>query len=101
MNTADAKKAQLVEAVVEHQVIKAAAIVDERGRFRRMEGNANVFRNGDPIGPGGARQQGDGNHEDVFIESVGEDYLIVVFKARQDFEPIKEEVDRLLEALDL
>lgn len=98
----DAKANQLVEAIAEDERVKAAALLDESGEIDRLEGHAKVFRSGTPVDAedSGDAEEEDG-HEDVFIESVVERYLVVVFEAGADFEPIKAEVDDLLEKLDL
>ena len=98
MDVEDAKKAQLVEAIADHPEVKAAALLDEHGQVRRLEGHAKVFRNGSPVDGSRADEE---KHEDVFLEAVGGDYLVIVFPARQEFDPIKGEVDRLVDRLDL
>ena len=97
MDADDAKKAQLVEAIAEDRRVKAAALLDEDGKLRRLEGSARVFRDG----LSGSQTDGGDEHEDVFLEAVGRDYLVVVFPPHQEFEPIQQEVDRLLERLGL
>lgn len=101
MDVDDAKKAQLVEAIAEHPQVKAAALLDDEGQISRLEGHAKVFRNGSPVDASRRDGEDDGKHEDVFLETVGGDYLVVVFPARQEFDPIKEEVDRLVDRLEL
>lgn len=96
----DAKANQLVEAIAEDERVKAAALLDESGEIDRLEGHAKVFRSGTPVDAEDSRDEEEG-HEDVFIESVVDRYLVVVFEAGADFEPIKAEVDELLEKLEL
>jgi hypothetical protein len=96
----DAKANQLVEAIADHEKVKAAALLDESGEIERLEGRAKVFRSGVPFDTEDSAE-GDGDHEDVFIESVVDRYLVVVFEAGLEFELIKAEVDDLLEKLEL
>lgn len=101
MDAEDAKEAQLVEALVEHELVKAAAILDSDGRLERVRGHASVFRSGTPVDEDGDRQSSEEGHEDLYLETLEDHYLVVVFRAREEFDPIKEEVDRLTDALDL
>lgn len=96
----DAKRERLVHGIVAHELVKAAAILDTGGTIERVEGQAKVIRSGDPVGVDGTpADDGGTRHEDVFIESMGDDYLVVVFEAREDFEPIKRKVDELFDEL--
>ncbi len=98
MDAEDAKKRQLLEAVADHDLVKAAALIDEKGEVLHREGEADVFR-----GDGAADDSSDVSsreaREDVFLEEVAGQYLVVVFPARGDFESIKHEVDELRERL--
>ncbi|MFB6351650.1 MAG: hypothetical protein ABEN55_15150 [Bradymonadaceae bacterium] len=100
MDAEDAKKAQLVEAVVDIDCVRAAGLIDVRGNLRRIHGHAKVFRNGAPLEADGG-QASEEDFEDIYLEPVGDEYLVVVFGVGEDFEPIKEEVDTLFEKLDL
>lgn len=99
MDAEDAKKAQLVEAVVEFDRVQAAGLIDEAGNLRRVNGHARVFRSGEPVD--GDASSADGGHEDVYLESAGDEYLVVVFGVDEEFEPIKAKIDELIEKLDL
>ncbi len=99
MNVEDAKKSQLLEAIVEVEGVKAATFVDEQGVRSKIEGEAWVFETkqaGDP--PGDGEEE---SHEDVYLEAIGAEYLVVVFPARGEVESIKREVARLRSRLDL
>ncbi len=98
MDAEDAKKRQLLEAVADRDLVKAAAFIDETGEVLRREGEADVFR-GDDAADDSNDATPRGAREDVFLEEVSGEYLVVVFPARGDFESIKHGVDKLRERL--
>jgi hypothetical protein len=95
----DAKKRQLLEAVADHELVKAAAFIDDTGEILRREGAADVFREDAGSEGDTAETSPHGAREDVFLEEIAGQYLVVVFPARGDFESIKHEVDELRERL--
>lgn len=99
MDAEDAKKRQLLEAVADHDLVKAAAFIDEKGELLRREGEADVFRGDAGSGDDSSETPARGAREDVFLEEISGQYLVVVFPARGDFESIKHEVDQLRERL--
>lgn len=100
MDAEDAKKAQLVAAVVDIDAVKAAGVIDDEGTLRRVNGHASVFRNGESVGADAGGEAED-DYEDVYLESIGDEYLVVVFGVDEEFEPIKREIDAICEKLAL
>lgn len=98
MDAEDAKKRQLLEAVADHDLVEATALIDEKGEVLHREGEADVFR-GDGAADDSSGASSREAREDVFLEEVAGEYLVVVFPARGDFESIKHEVDELRERL--
>lgn len=90
-------KAQLVRRVVDLDGVKAAGLIDGEGHLRRIHGHAKVFRNGEPVDA--QADGGSDEYEDVYLESLGDEYLVVVFDIEADFEPIKKEIDDLSEKI--
>jgi len=95
----DAKSNQLLEAIVEHEAVKAAALLDGSGDLERLEGDAEVFDA--QARERGASQGEETGREDVFIESLVDRFLVVVFAVEGEFEPIKQEVEELIDRLEL
>jgi len=91
-------KAKLVRQVVGLDGVNAAGLIDEDGQLRRIHGHAEVFRNGDPV-ESRDEQASDEDYEDVYLESLGEEFLVVVFGVDEDFEAIKRRVDALCDEL--
>lgn len=95
----DAKKAQLLAALTDVEEVKAAAIVREDGTLERGRGRARALRYATEPADGGGEVSED--PEDVYLKSLGDAYLVVVFAARTDFDLIEREVERLLGELEM
>ena len=90
-----ASRRDLIEVIVELDSVLAAAVIDAEGAFETSVGDAGVFRNGEP---GSTEPRGEGGeHEDVYLTSIGGDYfLVVAFPARSDFDALETEIQDLL-----
>ncbi len=99
----NAKRNQLMGALDDHELVKAAVIVDTAGAIKARVGAARALKAG-----GGTDQMvstaaaaGELPRENVYMAHVGADFLLVIFDDGVDFDSIKADVDGLLAELEL
>lgn len=104
MNADDAKQKQLIEALADHELVKAAVIIDERGRVKSRRGKARALRTlSDPDDATMivSTPQKPQLKESVYVARAGGDFLLVFFDENVSFDMIKQQADHLLGLLEL
>lgn len=90
----------LLDSLVDNPNIRAALVVDEAGYILEQRGNARSIRGTDDEEATvimSKRPQ----MENIYLVEAGENFLIVVFDERMNFERLKTSVDSTLENFDL
>lgn len=90
----------LLDSLVDNPNIRAALVVDGSGYILEQRGNARCVRfsnEDDDTGSVSKRSQ----MENIYLVEAGEDFLIVVFDERMNFERLKNSVDSTLENFDM
>lgn len=92
----------LLDKILENSNIKAVAIVDERGYVIESRGTAACFKfDGGRDTTSTTDRAASAPTENVYLVEAGEDFVIVVFDDRMNFERIKESVDAALGEFDM
>lgn len=87
----------LLDKILESPNIKAIALVDERGYVIESRGTAACFKFEHGRDETRPTEAGDAPPtENVYLVAAGDEFLIVVFDDRMNFERIKESVDAAL-----
>lgn len=94
--------AQLLNALAENTLVKAAVVMDGQGRVRGRTGQAAVLRNTSTVqlhSVGAAGEAAAPQRENVYMVSIGHDVLLVVFDESAEFERVRTAVDTLVKSL--
>lgn len=86
----------LLDALSDNPHVQAALLVDDRGYIIEKRGHSAAIRDDDV--PQGIKQSGTSN---VYIVRINDEFLIVVFDERLNFERLKTAVDETLRQFDL
>lgn len=100
----EVKRNQLMGALADHALIKAAIVVDGSGAVKARVGKARSLKAKaggtdqfvSTSAPKNARPK-----ENVYLVGAGADFLIVIFDDGIDFDSIKKDVDALVDELEL
>lgn len=87
----------LLDSLIDNPNIQAALLVDERGYIIEKRGHSLAIRDDDATETG-LKKAGLSN---VYIVKAGDDYLVVVFDERLNFERLKQSVDATLQQFDI
>jgi hypothetical protein len=96
----EAKRNQLMGALAEHDLIKAALIVDISGAVKASVGSARALAGPDGTDAYVTAEGTPRSRENVYLAAVDNDFLVAIFDDGIDFDTIKADVDRLLSDLD-
>lgn len=97
----EAKRNQLLSALADHALIKAAVIFDRHGNVRAQSGSSRVVGTTDRFTDGSLKRGNDLPKENVYLVGVGNDFLLAVFDNKADFESIKDDIHELIDELEL
>ncbi|MFP4598396.1 MAG: hypothetical protein ACLFVJ_09090 [Persicimonas sp.] len=103
MPAQNAKRNQLMGALDDYELVKAAVVVDNAGAIKARVGSARALKAGggtDQMVSTAAAAEGL-PRENVYMAGVGADFLLVIFDDGVDFDSIKSDVDGLLAELEL
>ena len=90
---------QLLNALAENSLVKAAVVMDGQGRVRGRTGSAAVLRSTSTVqinAPGAAPAET--QRENVYMVSIDHDMLVVVFDESSEFERVRTVVDTLVKS---
>jgi hypothetical protein len=93
---------QLLNALAENTLVKAAVVMDGQGRVRGRTGQASVLRNTSTVqinAPTPVVDAANPPRENVYMVSIGHDVLMVVFEENAEFERVRTAVDTLVKSL--
>ena len=89
----------LLESLIDNPNIKAVVLVDDRGFILDKRGTAHSIRDDDEeVTMITAKKP---SLENVYIVQAGDEFLVVVFDERLNFERLKQNVDNTLRQFDL
>lgn len=99
----DAKKNQLLDALRDHDLVKAALIMDRSGDVKSGVGRASALT--ESTGQAAAKAVPDSDEaqlpkENIYLVGVGDDYLLTLFDDGVNFDKLKEIVDSLITELE-
>ncbi len=97
----EAKRNQLLSALADHALVKAAVIFDRHGNVRAQVGSSRVVGTTDRFTDGSLNRGRDLPKENVYLVGVGTEFLLAVFNDKADFESIKSDIHTLIDDLDL
>jgi hypothetical protein len=84
----------LLDSLMENQNVSAAVLVDDRGYIIDQRGSAACLKSADTTQAPAERSKQP--NENLYLVEAGEDFLIVVFDDRLNFERLKPVVDGTL-----
>jgi hypothetical protein len=93
------KQTQLLDALMQNELIKAAIVIDEFGHAKGLRGRARCLRMGDDDAKATLmlNQGKKGSRESVYIAAAGgTDFLIVVFDEQVSFDSLKLQIDEAI-----
>ncbi|MFU8805894.1 MAG: hypothetical protein ACNA8W_18925 [Bradymonadaceae bacterium] len=93
------KQTQLLETLIKNELIKAAVIVDNKGRTKGRRGKARCLRLGEDEEQTQITSSTIKNapRESIYIAGAGkEDYLLVIFDEQVSFDSLKAHVDEAI-----
>jgi hypothetical protein len=89
---------QLITALSENSLLKAAVIMDGQGRVRARTGQASVLKNTSTIQIHTQNPEPN-QRENIYMIAIENDILLVVFDESTDFERVRTAVDTLVKHL--
>jgi hypothetical protein len=99
----EARRNQLMAALSDHELVKAALVVNPSGTIKGRVGTARSLKSSaggtDQFGPVSGQQDLRAK-ENVYLVGAGEDFLIAIFDDGVDFDGVKKDVDSLIEDLE-
>lgn len=90
----------LLDSLIDNPNIRAAIMVDENGYILEQRGNARCVRSVEDE-EATIQMSKRPQMENIYLVEAGENFLIVVFDERMNFERLKNSVDSTLENFDL
>jgi hypothetical protein len=97
----EAKRNQMLSALADHALIKAAVIFDRHGNVRAQVGSSRVVGTTDRFTDGSLKRGNNLPKENVYLVGVGNEFLLAVFNDKADFESIKSDIHKLIDDLEL
>ncbi|MGM0558307.1 MAG: hypothetical protein ACQEVA_18125 [Myxococcota bacterium] len=97
----EAKRNQMLSALADHALIKAAVIFDRHGNVRAQVGSSRVVGTTDRFTDGSLDRGNNLPKENVYLVGVGKEFLLAVFNDKADFESIKSDIHTLIDDLEL
>ncbi len=85
----------LLETLLEHDEIHAAAIAEADGTVYQSRGTSRAIRTSPPDDDNLSTREANDPDEDVYLEAVGGDLLIVAFDIEADIDDIRSGVERI------
>jgi hypothetical protein len=98
----EAKRNQLMGALADHALVKAAVVVDRNGGVKARIGSALSLKAGSTdqfVATSAPKDQVP--KENVYLVGAGADFLIAIFDEGVDFDSVKKDVDSLIEQLEV
>jgi uncharacterized membrane protein affecting hemolysin expression len=91
---------QLLNALAENSLVKAAVVMDGQGRVRGRTGSAAVLRSTSTvqINAPSAAAPAENKRENVYMVAIDHDLLLVVFDESSQFERVRTAVDMLVKS---
>lgn len=97
----EAKRNQMLSALADHALIKAAVIFDRHGNVRAQVGSSRVVGTTDRFTDGSLKRGNNLPKENVYLVGIGSEFLLAVFNDKADFESIKSDIHKLVDDLEM
>lgn len=88
--------ALLLDALIDNPSVKATVLVDDRGYILEQRGSAQCIRDDDATMITSKKP----SLENLYLVEAGDDFLLVIFDERLNFERLKKSVDETLGQFD-